>query len=231
MTTATALPVWNPAALAEALKAQALPGQRSKTAITKLRRERSRRKEQPRTVSLRDRLNARLIETYTAEVARRGGETEIRTDKDRYLGLSVADRREGLTLLHAAGWRYYSRTAKPSRAALSYLCGYEDGQTWAVRVPGTVTSVREALAWLEPAAVRDARLAGRRVERQGDVYAVETTRAHDGKGDLPDRHIWDGAARVLAHPEHGTLHLPHPVRFYAQNAYGMGRGAGRAYGD
>lgn len=231
MTTTIALPVCNPAALAEALKDRGLPGQRSKTAIARLRRERSHRKQHARAASVQDRLNARLAAAYSAEIERRGGETTIRTDKAREAGLKVSDRSGGLTLLHLTAWRYYSGTAKSRQASLSYLCGREDGQTWAVRVPGTVTTVRAALAWLEPAAVRAARLSGRKVTRQGDVYAVETTRAHDGKGDLPQNHIWDAGARVLAHPEHGTLSLPHPVRFYAQNAYGMGRGAGRAYGD
>ncbi len=239
-TTITGLPVWNPAALAQALKEKGLPGQRSKTAITKLRRERSRRREtapawgeEPRhgtvLVSLARRADARIVERYAAEIARRGGETSI----DGQYGttdLGIADRRDGLALLRADGWRKYGRQGS-RRVSLAYLCGREDGQTWAVRVPGTVTTVREALAWLEPAAVRDARSAGRRIIRQGDVYAVETTKAHDGKGELPDSHIWDAGARVLIHPEHGTLSLPHPVRFIAQNAYGMGRGAGRAYGD
>jgi hypothetical protein len=166
---------------------------------------------------------------YTAEVERRGGETTIDSNT-RSVPLAVADRAGGLVLLRADGWRKYGRQGH-RRASLAYLCGREDGQTWAVRVPGTVTTVRGALYWLEPAAVRDARRAGRRIGRQGDVYAVETTKAHDGKGDLPDRHIWDAESRILTHPEHGTLHLPRPVRFYAQNAYGMGRGAGRAYGD
>lgn len=233
MTTATAikLPVYNPASLAEELKAQGLPGQRSKTAITRLRRERGHRKEVTPTSTLEQRLNSRLTAVYAEEISRRGGETRIRTDRDRYLGLSVTSRADGLTLLHASGWRWYPGSAKSRRASLSYLCGREDGQTWAVRVPGTVTTVRGAIEFITPAEVGKARSAGKRVARQGDVYAIETTRAHDGKGELPDSHVWDGEARILAHPEHGTLHLPYPVRFVPQNAYGMGRGAGRAYGD
>lgn len=92
-------------------------------------------------------------------------------------------------------------------------------------------TVGEALHWLMPQAVRDAQAAGRQVMRQGDVYAIATTAPHDGKGDLPDNHTWDPATRVLAHPEHADPHLPYPVRFVPQNAYGMGRGAGRAYAD
>jgi len=241
MATALALPVYDAAGLAQALRDMQLPGQRSKTAITKLRRERQRRREEGRAAatagrrrgavlaSLADRADARVLARYVEEIERRGGETEI-DGQYGTAGLAIADRADGLALLRAEGWRKYGRQGS-RRVSLAYLCGREDGQTWAVRVPGTAGGVREALRWLEPAAVRDARLAGRRVIRQGDVYAVETTRAHDGKGDLPDSHIWDAEARVLAHPQHGTLSLPRPVRFVAQNGYGMGRGAGRAHGD
>lgn len=233
MTTATiSLPVYDVERLAKALKEQGLPGQRSKTAITKLRRvRRSRRENSAPRLTVEGRLNAKLIEDYSAEIRRRGGEDTIRTDKDRYTGLTVADRDSGLTLLHVAAWRYYSRSTRNQYATLSYLCGREDGQLWAVRVPGTVTTVREALDWVEPAAVKKARAAGKRVERQGDVYCIETSKQYDGKGELPENHVWDSERRVLAHPEHSTLRLDFPVRFVPQNAYGMGRGAGRAYGD
>jgi len=235
------LPVWNPAALAIALKENGLPGQRSKTAITKLRRERHNRREAAAPdwrenerqdgvlYSLTLRANLRVAARYTAEIERRGGETAIEGQYGTS-ELVIADRRDGLTLLRADGWRKYGRQGS-RHVSLSYLCGRENGQTWAVRVPGTVATVRSAIDWITPAEAKKALQSGRRVERQGDVYAVETTKAHDGKGDLPESHVWDAEARVLAHPEHGTLHLPYPVRFVPQNAYGMGRGAGRAYGD
>lgn len=241
MAAALALPVYDPARLAQALRDMQLPGQRSKTAIAKLRRERRSRREATAPdwreserhgavlLSLAARADARILARYTDEVARRGGEITIDSDS-RSVPLAIADRTGGLVLLRADGWRKYGRDGH-RRASLAYLCGREDGQTWAVRVPATVTTVSGALYWLEPATVRDARRAGRRVARQGDMYAVETTKAHDGKGELPESHIWDAATRVLAHPQHGTLSLPYPVRFIAQNAYGMGRGAGRAFGD
>lgn len=234
MTTATiSLPIYNAEQLAKALKEHGLPGQRTKTAITRLRRERSKRRPNVSVpqLTVEGRLNQKLIADYSAEIDRRSGETSIRTDRDRYADLTVADRENGLTLLHVSAWRYYSRSVKPRRASLSYLCGREDGQLWAVRVAGTITTVRDAIDFVTPKAVKDAQARGKRVERQGDVYCVETTKAHDGKGELPENHVWDPEARVLAHPEHGTLHLDFPVRFVPQNAYQMGRGSGRAYGD
>jgi hypothetical protein len=65
------------------------------------------------------------------------------------------------------GWTYANR---PVRA--SYLCGHEDGQDWAVRVPGTITTVEKALHWITPAAVRKAILNGKPVWRQGDIFFV-----------------------------------------------------------
>jgi len=170
------------------------------------------------------------LTAYTAEIGRRGGETSIENYKDSYRHLAITSTQDGLYLLHVESWRYYKR-ATPRLAALSYLCGPEDGQLWAVRIPGTITSVPAALAWLEPPAVFRARCAGKLAVRQGDVYAVATNRAHDGRGELPGRHTWDPATRVLSHPQHPALHLPYPVRFIPQRAYGMGRGAGRANGD
>jgi hypothetical protein len=144
------------------------------------------------------------LATWTAEIERRGGETSIRNDKNSWRPLAVAEEQDGLALLHVTSWRYYG-SATPRLARLSYLCGREDGQLWAVRVPGTVRTVPDALAWIEPAEVRKARLAGKRVLRQGDVYAVETDRAHDGAGAdrLPGSHALRDGGRSLVHPQHG----------------------------
>jgi len=253
--TIPALPVYNPALLAKTLREQGLPGRRSKTAIIKLRRERRERRGwrtaeteaavpvDPRVYirpALIQRVNARILARYRAEITRRGGETSIE-GKYGATDLAITSRSGGLTLLTAEGWRAYGR--QPARtASLAYLCGHEDGQVWAVRVPATIGTAQGALDWLTPAAVRDAQAAGRRVERQGDLYAIETTRAHDGRGELPDRHTWDPRRRVLSHPEHGELHLPHPVRFVPQRPLPMGRmpattgryagtGSRRRYGD
>ncbi|MEU6713046.1 hypothetical protein ABZ897_16310 [Nonomuraea sp. NPDC046802] len=232
--TTLSLPVYNADALAKALRTQNLPGQRSKTKITLMRRERSKRRPvivQPLTVE--QRLHDHLVDIYEDEIQRRGGEIAIQIDnKPRYAHLRVTDRHRDtrMVLLHVSAWRYYSRNVS-HHASLSYLCGSEDGQRWAVRVPGTITTVADALTWITPKAVKDARAAGRQVWRQGDVYAIATSRAHDGKGELPENHHWDSAARVLSHPEHGNLYLPDPIRFVPQIAYGMGRGAGHAYAD
>lgn len=232
MTVTISLPVYDPAALAKTLREQGLPGQRSMTAIKRLRRQRAARRPVPgRVLSVRERAERRLAAVYTAEIERRDGETTIQTDCDHYLHLKVTDRSAGLTLLHAEGWRWYGPSAKPRRAFLSYLCGRDDGQVWAVRVPGTITSARSAAAWLEPAEVTRARATGKYVTRQGDVYAIGATPARDGAGDLPDSHSWDPATRTLSHPQHAAVTFTHPVRFVRQSAYQMGRTSRRACGD
>src|SRR5438309_1072507 len=108
--------------------------------------------------------------------------------------------------MHLTSWEEtVSATALPAydpAALAAALREREDGQTLATRISGTIETVHGALAWLTPAAVTAALASGRRVERQGDVYAIETTRPCDGKGELPGNHAWDAGRRVLAHPEH-----------------------------
>lgn len=246
MSTVT-LPIYNPAALAEALREHNLPGQRSKTAITRLRRQRLAHRAEARIPTARERLNTRLLADAVAEIRRRGGETVIHGDiSDTHL--SIADRHKGqrLLLVTAHGWRHYSRRHGGHYASLAYLYGTDDAGPWAVRVPGTTETVTGALAWIIPAVVRDMQAAGRRIRRQGDVYACEITNPHlDGtwyhRNGQPDpatvaAHRWNPDTRYLTHHsadgrKHRPLRLPWPVIFVAQRVYGMGRGAGRADGD
>ncbi|MFD3815220.1 hypothetical protein ACFWRZ_09140 [Streptomyces rubiginosohelvolus] len=230
----------NPERLAEHLRAQNLPGQRSKTAITRLRAERRRRSQpMPPPLSLARRAHDRLLRNVRAEIERRGGETTIE-GKSSTTYLEITDRQNGMVLVHADGWRYYSSRVPARPALLSYLWGPDDAGSgpWAVRVPGTVTTVAVALEWLTPAAVQAAQAAGMRVRRQGDVYAVETQNRHDGKGAelLPESHAWRPDTRYLVHqPADGRRHrpvrLPWPVRFVQQTAYGMGRTNSRTDAD
>lgn len=234
------LPVMgNADTLARELKQRGLPGRCSAATIRRKRRQRDATQAAPgpRRENAHARLRHKLVEQATAEISRRGGEITI-DGKNREVGLGLADRDAAsrIILVHAEGWRYYSRQFGVRWATLSYLYGVDDAGEWAVRVPGNVESVAEGLAWLEPAEVTRARSAGRRVRRQGDVYAVETTRGYDGSGPLPDGHRFNLQTRYLTHhPERGGKHRPvklsYPVRFVAQRAYGMGRGAGRACGD
>ncbi|NEE25417.1 hypothetical protein G3M53_08045 [Streptomyces sp. SID7982] len=230
----------DPRALAAFLAEQRLPGRRSMTAIVRLRRERSRNRpvvREPRPIA--ERLRARIVADAVREIERRGGETVIEGDGTT-TGLRVVDRdaTTRTVLLRAQGWRYYSRAFGSRHTTLAYVYGTDDAGPWAVRVPGTTETLADALAWMEPAEVTKAKRAGRRVRRQGDIYAIETTAAHDGRGAdaLPEAHEWRPTTRYLVHrPEDGRRHRPlklnHPVRFVRQRVLEMGRSNGRAYGD
>lgn len=178
-----------------------------------------------------------LLAAAVAEITRRGGETII-TGKYGDTNLAIEDVDAGMVLVHATGWRSYGKQNPARIATLSYLHGTDDSGPWAVRVPGTVLTVRHAISWITPAEVADATAKGKRVWRQGDVYAIETTLASDGKGagDVADAHVWNPKTRYLVHKpadgrKHRPLKLSRPVRFVSQRVYGMGRGAGRANGD
>lgn len=228
--------------LADWLREHDMPGRRSKTAITKLRRERERRRPVPVTrPSARVRADRLLLRRIEAEIARRGGETAI-PDKHSVtrLGIADRDRAAGLTLVAAHGWRYYSSREGAHRASLVYLYGVDDAGPWAVRVAGTCATVAATLEWLTPTEVRDAAARGRRVRRQGDVYAVETAARYDGAGveELPASHRWNPHTRYLTHcptdgqfGKHRPVRLPWPVRFVRQRAYTMARTGGRGYAD
>lgn len=190
----------------------------------------------PLAVPLAKRIAPRLVAIYTAVIEARGGETVIPGD-NRDTHLDVAHRAGGLTLLRAEGWRYYSRRFGSRPATLAYLCGNDDNGRWAVRVPGTCTTVGQAVEFVEPAEVKKARAAGRGVLRQGDVYLVELKRGGDDLSALEGtRHAFDAATRTLHHSDdraaHGAVVVPWPrVKAVVQSVLRMGRTNGRRRGD
>lgn len=146
----------------------------------------------------------RIFDTFIPEIQRRGGEAVI-WDRDRGNYLEIEDRHKGMILLRAEGWRQYSRAFGARPATLAYLVGVDDNGQWAAWVPGTCETVKDAVAALTPAAVKD-----REHLRQGDVYLVHM----NGGAGTPDvvineTHIWDAASRTLTHvPERGEAHRP-----------------------
>lgn len=233
--------VYDTRALADWLVVNDLPGKRTMTAINRLRRERAERRATVRTEPLNIRFTRRLVNQAIREIRHRGGEVVILGKKDTVSGslvLADRDKTQRIILVRAEGWRYYSSRAKPRYVELAYLYGRDDSGPWAVRVPGSIHSVAEGLAWLTPAAVQKARDEGREVRRQGDVYAVQTTARRDGRGveNLPDAHTWKASTRYLVHNpadgrKHRPLRLPWPVEFVPQRAYEMGRSGARGAAD
>ncbi len=221
-------------ALVQALDAAGIP-HRSRTAIVRIRRERAKLLPQKKVLDLNSRYQVAQTQRWVNEIQRRGGETEITSDKSS-VQLHIAEKANGFVLMKAEGWRYYSRRFGSRHVALAYLCGSDDAGDWAVRVPGTVGSIREALDWITPAAVKEAKAAGKRVLRQGDVYAVETTSRFDGSGELPQNHEWRASTRYLVHVgdnrgHHKPIKISYPVKFVTQHAYEMGRSGRTGYAD
>lgn len=188
---------------------------------------------QTRARTRRAALRGQVRDQYVREIISRGGDIEIEGNYDtETLDIEDWDRQTGLAVLACEGWRRYG--LQPARrASLSYLCGVDDSGPWAVRVPGSIRSISGAMEWVEPAAVRNAREAGRRVLRQGDVYAVECGDRRDRADgdDLPESHEWAHTSRILLHEGHAPLQVPFPCRFYRQRAYEMGRSGRQGYGD
>jgi hypothetical protein len=176
-----------------------------------------------RVPTLKERLEAHIARKYRIEIDRRGGETFI-AEKDRNVFLGVVERRDGLVLLRADGWRQYSRAFGARPASLAYLCGMDDNGPWAVRVPGTTKTIADAVDKLEPAEARKAREDGKQVLRQGDVYAVERKRDAASQADLPENHIWNAETRTIKHADgHGDLRVPFNCKFVPQTTLRMGR--------
>lgn len=185
-------------------------------------------------VSLQTRLRESIAAKIEREAERRGLPTTLDLAKAGSLALSVADgvRVDGrwTMLLHAEGWAEYSRAVGNYRASLSILGGFDDNGLWAVRVPGTISTVADGLAWLKPAAVRKAEEDGKRVLRQGDVWIVERVRDAMSDDDLPNGHRWDGASRTVRHGDHAPVHVPFAAIAIRQSTLAA-NGQGRRRGD
>jgi len=179
-----------------------------------------------------DKTRSRLCHLYAEEILKRGGEVDIEGKYDKEV-IRITDgpygRKSRLCVLHCEGWRQYSRTFGARQARLSYLCGHDDSGPWAIRVAGTITRVNNALSWITPRKVIKAIDQGKRVLRQGDIFAVEAKKDESaGNMTINDTHVFYKKSRVLLHdPRDGRKHTPmvidFPCRFEVQRAYQMGR--------
>lgn len=127
----------------------------------------------------------------------------------------------GLWVIAGGGWYEYSRSFGRRYRQAAYLCGRDDGQLFAVRVPGATASVADALDWLKPAAIREAEAKGLPVKRQGDIFFRPIRiSAHDMAALSGTRHEArpraDGGLTIV-HPQHRPIVLgsKHAWRAYA----------------
>lgn len=180
---------------------------------------------------LKKRLHRHLVSRLEAQVTHRRLSTPAGWDD---FPKSVIDKRPGMWLVHGEGWYEYSRAHGSRYQSASYLCGREDDQDWAVRVPGTIRSIGAALYWLEPAPVREARQKGLPVQRQGDMYFRPMRIAdHDFSALVGTRHEADVQADgsiIIQHPEHPTVTLSGGQHWRAYQQQQL-EGAGRRSGD
>lgn len=202
-------------AISDAITTKALINEVERQAALRAARARA-KPEEPLPLALR--LKRRLIAICNEQILQRGLTTPAGWwDAYKRLDHDPATR---LWVVSAEYRHQYSRRESWWTGA-SYLCGWEDGQHWAIRIPRTIVTVAEALAWVEPAPVRRARAEGRKVLRQGDWFFVPLRRGEDDLTALSGSgHIFDPEARVVRHPQHGELFLSPdtPYRAYQTKA-------------
>lgn len=163
---------------------------------------------------LQDRLHARLITITQAEATKRRLTTPTCSPRQGTIEDYDPDRR--MWLVNVERKHHYSNSFGDWRVRASWLAGHDDSGYWAVRVPGTILDIEEALDWITPAAVTKAHAEGRKIIRQGDIYIVEKKRGPDHTRDLPRAHRFDPETRRLTHATHPTITIPFPFRAYAQ---------------
>lgn len=150
------------------------------------------------------------------------------TWEDNQVKVTVMERQinPNMWLVHYA-WKARNRnvwgdTQKATRDKhASFLCGTEDGQDWAVRVPGTLYTIKDALHWITPGPVRQAIKKGKTVYRQGDMYFIPLQisgpdlDALYGSGHTAARGT-DGI--TVTHGQHPDLLLPNLRNRYSWRA-------------
>ncbi|MCL6560825.1 MAG: hypothetical protein K6U74_18925 [Firmicutes bacterium] len=109
-------------------------------------------------------------------------------------------------------WKNYSSSIGSYLREIKWLFGIDESGPWAVRVPSTCQTVKEAFDWLKPAAVKQAEEEGRWVARQGDVYLVELKTSKVNIDDLPESHRYDAETRTFYHDGHAPVVVPEHVK-------------------
>jgi hypothetical protein len=182
-------------------------------------------------LALDQRLTARLIEKCEGEIHRRRLSTPAGWNG---FGRSLAHREGRMWLVSGEGWYEYSKRHGNRYQKATYLCGYDDGQLFAVRVPSTMTKVAQAVEWLTPRDVRIARDKGLPIKRQGDIFfAPKRIADHDMSALVHTRHTAkpraDGGLTIV-HPEHTPVRLSSKYTWRAYQSTQID-GNGRSCGD
>ena len=162
----------------------------------------------PLTVPVRRRLEWHLIAVCEQQIDDRRLSTPAGWDE---FGRAVVDRDHGLWLISGAGWYEYSRRAGSRFQSAAYLCGRDEGQLFAVRVPSTCETVEQAIHFLTPAAIREAQDKDIPVVRQGDIFFRPMRIREDDfdaiEGTRHEARARKGGGWTIVHPEHKPVRL------------------------
>lgn len=176
--------------------------------IADKRYKRSRRKinHDPLMRPLKYRLDSYLIKLAEKHIRFRDRASQLSPRDGRVVHRDIINR---YWLINAWEYIQYSRAFGSRRNEATWLCGYDDGHLFVVRVPSTIQTCQEAVNWLKPS---EANKPG--TVRQGDLWFIPTKRGSIDsivRSCLDTRHdpviTSDGQVMIL-HPEHNTLILP-----------------------
>jgi hypothetical protein len=117
----------------------------------------------------------------------------------------------------------------------AFICGKDDNQYWACRVPSTCNTINDAIDWLTPAKVKNCIDSNKYYCRQGDIYLVQTRNKSDDVSNITyTRHIFkrfeDGHAE-LTHPQHKTVVIPKGIYVRSCRQKQLSVGSRRRNGD
>lgn len=199
--------------------------------LATLREGRASLKTEP--AALRTRLMQRLQAICSQQIRERGLDTPTGWWSEGEGGtVTDYDPKRRLWVVSAEYRYHYSNRAGDWWVGASYLCGHDDGQYFAMRLPKGITKIDEALAWITPAEVRKAQEQGRWTARQGDVWLIGLKAGKDNVAGIRwTRHEWRSDSRTLEHPEHGMLSVPEGIKAVKAVRITQMASSGRRSGD
>lgn len=131
----------------------------------------------------------------------------------------VTDKNKNMFVINRSYWWGY--TAKKNYIiGASYLIGEDENQLFAVRIPQTITKIKEALNFITPREAKIAQEKGKEVYRQGDIFIVEKQIKEDDMDELiGTRHEYRNHDnywyRWIVHPQHKPIVLSKNKRYRA----------------
>jgi len=188
------------------LKLSDIKNKASEIANKRYKRSRLKINDDPLIQPIDYRLKRHLINLAEKHIRFRDRASQLSPEDGQVVHRDIANKH---WLINAWEYTQYSRAFGSRRNEATWLCGYDDGHLFVVRVPSTIQTCQEAVNWLKPS---EANKPG--TVRQGDLWFIPTKRGSIDsivRSCLDTRHdpviCSDGQVMVLHH-EHNTLVLP-----------------------